>query len=56
MEEENENDDREREREREREKKEPLHPSMIKNKEKRLELQAKLKHQKKLEKYAKAKA
>ena len=40
----------------EKEKKEPLRPSMIKNKEKRSELHAKLKHQKKLEKRAKAKA
>ncbi|KAL2575411.1 hypothetical protein AAZV13_16G014200 [Glycine max] len=40
----------------EKEKKEPLRPSMIKNKEKRSELHAKLKQQKKLDKRAKAKA
>jgi len=38
------------------EKKDQLRPSMIKNKEKRSEVHAKLKHQKKLDKRAKAKA
>ena len=38
------------------EKKDQLRPSMIKNKEKRSELHAKLKHQKKLDKRAKAKS
>ncbi|ESW07464.2 hypothetical protein PHAVU_010G121301 [Phaseolus vulgaris] len=38
------------------EKKDQLRPSMIKNKAKRSELHAKLKHQKKLDKRAKAKA
>jgi len=38
------------------EKKDQLRPSMIKNKEKRSEVHAKLKHQKKIDKRAKAKA
>jgi len=40
----------------ETETKEPFRPSMIKNKEKRSEIHAKLKHQKKLDKRAKSKA
>ena len=40
----------------ETETKEPFRPSMIKNKEKRSAIHAKLKHQKKLEKRAKSKA